>query len=143
MVPGEMLGRVLSVESPHETAGDRALVMEQQLPAAWLSLSRVEHQVALLLAQGADRREVAGALGCAVSTGDDHRIAVLRKLNLRSTVALARYALRHGLVSIEPSSFETGVSVTAKQARARAGVASKQQDIATVILQRRLATRHG
>lgn len=92
-------------------------------PPRWLTLTDAERRAARLLALGADRRDVAGPLFVTVKTADDLRINVLRKLGLRSTVALARYAIRHGLVGVECGPYEEGVSVTTMRARERARAA--------------------
>lgn len=89
-------------------------------PPAWLTLTDAERRAARLLALGADRRDVAGPLFVSVRTADDLRINVLRKLGLRSTVALARYAIRHGLVGVERGPYEEGLSMTTMRARERA-----------------------
>jgi FixJ family two-component response regulator len=43
-------------------------------------------------------KEVAGALGTSVRTVEIHRAGILRKLNLDSTAALVRYAIRSKMI---------------------------------------------
>ncbi len=62
-------------------------------------LTTAEAKAAPLLAIGHSRAEVARRLGITTKTLDTHRANLLRKLGLRSTVALARFAIREGLVS--------------------------------------------
>lgn len=62
------------------------------------ALSRRELQVLRLIARGRSVKSAAEALSVSVSTVHTHRARVLEKLELRSDVDIARYAVRHGLV---------------------------------------------
>jgi DNA-binding NarL/FixJ family response regulator len=62
------------------------------------ALSRRELQVLRLIARGRSVKGVAETLAVSVSTVHTHRARVLEKLDLRSDVDIARYAVRHGLV---------------------------------------------
>lgn len=68
-------------------------------PHPFAKISARESEIALLLARGDTCREIAEALKLSVKTVDTHRLNILRKLELRGTVDLARYAIRHGLVT--------------------------------------------
>lgn len=57
-------------------------------------LTEREMQVALMLAVGANNHEVADKLEMSVKTVDTHRAHVLKKLECRNNVELARHALR-------------------------------------------------
>jgi DNA-binding NarL/FixJ family response regulator len=57
-----------------------------------------ERQIIQLLAEGAGNKEVASRLGLSVKTVDAHRANIMRKLRLRSTSDLVRYAIRNKIV---------------------------------------------
>ena len=63
-------------------------------------LSAREIEVLRLLVTGKSSKEIAGQMGISVKTVDTHRTHLLRKLKLRSTVELVRYAFRHALVDL-------------------------------------------
>lgn len=60
------------------------------------TLTEREREVALRLALGISNGEVAEELGISPKTVDTHRAHVLKKLELRNNVELARYAIREG-----------------------------------------------
>jgi two-component system, NarL family, response regulator NreC len=62
-------------------------------------LSRREREVLVGVCAGRTNREIAGELGLSVSTVETHRKHIIEKLDLHSTAALVRYAIRHGLVN--------------------------------------------
>lgn len=67
---------------------------------SWPSiLTHREVEVADLLARGYTPIEISARLGISERTSSTHRLHVLDKLGLRDAVALARWALREGLVS--------------------------------------------
>lgn len=76
--------------------------------AGWASLSPAELRIAVMIALGATRAEIAVACGISGKTVDTHRGHVLHKLGLRSSVALTRYAIRCGVVGTEESAYEVG-----------------------------------
>ena len=51
-----------------------------------------------LVAEGKTNKEMADTLGVSAKTIEVHRAAALRKLKLRNTADLVRYAVRHNLV---------------------------------------------
>ena len=57
-----------------------------------------EEEVLKLIAEGYSTREIAGTLGISAKTVDRHRTNTLAKLGLRDRLALARYAIRAGLI---------------------------------------------
>lgn len=61
-------------------------------------LSDREFQTMRLLAAGQSVKEIGGTLGLSGKTVSTYRARVLEKLQLKTTVDLARYALEHGLV---------------------------------------------
>jgi len=59
-------------------------------------LSPREHQVLQLIAEGRPTREIARMLGVSVKTAESHRAHIMRKLGIRQTDGLVRYALQSG-----------------------------------------------
>ena len=62
------------------------------------TLSPREAELLPLLARGLTLRDAALAMSITYKTADSHRSNLLRKLNLRDRVELARYAIRQGLI---------------------------------------------
>lgn len=63
------------------------------------ALTRRERQVLALVAGGGTSRMIGESLGISPRTVDRHRTTVMEKLDLHSTSALTRYAVKQGLVS--------------------------------------------
>jgi two-component system response regulator NreC len=63
-------------------------------------LSSRERQVLQLLAEGKKTREVAALLGLNVKTAESHRTRIMKKLELKETAGLVRYALREGVTQL-------------------------------------------
>jgi DNA-binding NarL/FixJ family response regulator len=61
-------------------------------------LSPRERVVVQLIAEGNSNKDMSGILNLSVKTIETHRAAAMRKLNLTSTAALVRYAIRNKLV---------------------------------------------
>ena len=61
------------------------------------SLSRREYEVLCLLAGGSAVKQIAASLGVSPKTVSTFRTRILRKMRLRSTAELIRYALEHEL----------------------------------------------
>ena len=76
----------------------------------WPGLTPRETQTAELLALGATNTEIADDLGISIKTVDTHRGHLLKKLGLRNNAALARFALRSGLVPANQSPYERSES---------------------------------
>jgi DNA-binding NarL/FixJ family response regulator len=73
----------------------------QDRPAAPLQmLTTREQEVLRLLADGKRVKEVAHHLKISTKTVESHRQNIMDKLEIHSTIELARYALREGLTSI-------------------------------------------
>jgi DNA-binding NarL/FixJ family response regulator len=64
------------------------------------ALTRRETQVMEMLARGMTNREIAHDLDISVKTVDTHRGHVLKKLALRNNTELARFAVKHGYVTL-------------------------------------------
>jgi len=57
-----------------------------------------EQVVVQLVAEGHSNKEAAAVLNVSVKTVETHRSSIMRKLDLTSSAALVRYAIRHNLV---------------------------------------------
>jgi DNA-binding NarL/FixJ family response regulator len=82
--------------------------MEEASPAAaasadpYESLTDREKQVLKLVAEGRSNKEVADELGISVKTAMSHREHVMQKLDLHNRTELVRFALRKGVIRVEP-----------------------------------------
>ncbi len=65
------------------------------------SLSPREQEVLRMIAEGIPTRDIAERLFISVKTVENHRVNILRKLELKTTVDLVKYAARIGLIDIE------------------------------------------
>jgi DNA-binding NarL/FixJ family response regulator len=61
-------------------------------------LSPRQREVLRLIAEGKRMKEIAAALGISVRTVEDHKYQLMRTLDLESTAALVRFAVKQGLV---------------------------------------------
>jgi DNA-binding NarL/FixJ family response regulator len=75
---------------------DAFLSTPHEQPAA--SLSPRERAVVQLIAEGHSNREISEILDLSVKTIETHRAAAMRKLNVTSTAAIVRYAIRNRIV---------------------------------------------
>jgi DNA-binding NarL/FixJ family response regulator len=63
-------------------------------------LTRRERDVVQQLTQGKTNRQVASRLGITIKTVETHRASAMRKLNLKTTADLVRYAIRNDLTPV-------------------------------------------
>ena len=56
-----------------------------------------QREVVQLVAEGPPMKEIAAILGISVKTAALHKTNVMRRLGIRSTAELTRYALEHGI----------------------------------------------
>ena len=63
-------------------------------------LSPRERQVLQLLAEGKKTREVAEHLSLGLKTAESHRTRIMKKLHIKETAGLVRYALRQGMTQL-------------------------------------------
>jgi two-component system nitrate/nitrite response regulator NarL len=54
-----------------------------------------------LIGQGATSKEIAHSLGISPKTAQVHRDNLKQKLNLRTTAAMVRYAIKHRIVNLD------------------------------------------
>ena len=66
--------------------------------AARHPLTRREREVLQLVAEGKATKEIAEILGISARTAESHRKRIKRKLQIRDTAGLVRYAIRQGIV---------------------------------------------
>ena len=64
-------------------------------------LTRREREVLKLIGEGATSKEVANRLGISAKTAQAHRENVKQKLELRSTAAMVRYAIKCKLIRVD------------------------------------------
>ena len=67
---------------------------------AWQTLTGREREVAKLIAEGNTTKEAAARLGISVKTLDKHRSHMMKKLGVHDAVAVTRYAISAGLISL-------------------------------------------
>ncbi len=63
--------------------------------------TRREREVLKLIGEGATTKEVANRLGISVKTAQVHRDNLKQKLELRSTAAIVRYAIKHKMIRVD------------------------------------------
>ncbi|HZY03085.1 MAG TPA: response regulator transcription factor [Anaeromyxobacteraceae bacterium] len=66
------------------------------------TLTDREKQVLKLVAEGLSNKEVAEALGISVKTAMTHREHVMEKLGLHNRTELVRFAIKRGVIRVEP-----------------------------------------
>jgi DNA-binding NarL/FixJ family response regulator len=89
-------GKPFFTERLSEQLLEAFLSVHQARPGA--SLSPRERAVVQLIAEGHSNREMSEILSLSVKTVETHRAAAMRKLNVTSTAAIVRYAIRNKLV---------------------------------------------
>jgi DNA-binding NarL/FixJ family response regulator len=65
------------------------------------NLTAAERNILKLVAEGRTNPEVAGVMGLSPRTVETYRIRMMRKLGLESFAGLMKYAIRHGLATLE------------------------------------------
>jgi len=74
----------------------------EESPAFSLLTSR-EREVLQAIAEGRNTKEIGGTLGISPRTVEVHRKHVMEKLDLHNVAELTRFALREGLITLDPS----------------------------------------
>lgn len=64
-------------------------------------LSEREREVLGLIAEGKSNKEIAMLLGIGVRTTETHRERIMRKLDIHSVAGLTKFAISHGIISLE------------------------------------------
>jgi two-component system response regulator NreC len=105
----ELLVAVRAVHSGHRYLSPAiapVVLAQLQRPAAAAGsrgprLTRREREVLRLIGEGATTKEVASRLGISPKTAQVHRENLKQKLELRSTAAIVRYAIKHKLIRLD------------------------------------------
>lgn len=92
----EVLKNALYVSPGISRALVDAYLTKSDVPLDPLTLR--EREVLQLVAEGKTTKEIAAVLGLSVKTVESHRGRIMRKLDIRETAGLVRYAIRRGLV---------------------------------------------
>src|SRR5688572_18999805 len=74
-------------------------------------LSEREREVLGLIAEGKSNKEIAMHLGIGVRTTETHRERIMRKLDIHSVAGLTKFAIAHGIVSLEGDQNRLGKSL--------------------------------
>lgn len=70
-----------------------------QLPQQHEPLTTREREILKFIAEGVSNRDIADLLFISVRTVENHRANMIRKLNIKSTASLIKYAIRKGYTS--------------------------------------------
>jgi DNA-binding NarL/FixJ family response regulator len=95
---GRYISPILSGELTHELVHDG---LEGQSSSGNLLTLR-EKEVLKLIAEGKPHKEIADLLFISVRTVDHHRANIMKKLNIKDTANLTKYAIREGFTSVTP-----------------------------------------
>lgn len=94
-------GAFLSSQVCKELLADYARIPDPAAPvAAQGSLTEREATVLALIAEGMSNKEIAGQLKLSVRTVESHREHIMRKLGIRTTAGLTKYAISTGITRI-------------------------------------------
>lgn len=73
-------------------------LLSSEKTVASQTLTAREREVVQLVAEGESNKSIARRWGLSIKTVDTHRTSAMKKLNLRTAVDLARYAIRNRLI---------------------------------------------
>ncbi len=83
-------------------AGDvLGILLPPSSPAEQTALTPRQREVLQLLAEGKCAKEISVLLGISPKTVSSHRRHIMAKLGIRSLAGLVRYAIQHGIASLE------------------------------------------
>ena len=68
-------------------------------PAYSRAVTTREMQVLKLIADGLENKQIAGELNLSIKTIKNHRLELMKRLNIHHVAGLTRYAISQGLVS--------------------------------------------
>ena len=94
---GRYISPILSGELTHELIN---ILQERQTPSPYESLTLREKEVLKLIAEGKSHKDIADFLFISVRTVDHHRANIMKKLNIKDTANLTKYAIREGYTSV-------------------------------------------
>jgi two-component system response regulator NreC len=96
-------GSYLSPTISQRVIGDYIrLVKRREARGTADALSPREREVLQLIAEGKGNQEIASRLCLSVKTVEAHKAHIMRKLGLRNRTELIKYALRQGIIELEP-----------------------------------------
>jgi DNA-binding NarL/FixJ family response regulator len=75
--------------------------LRRRAPSALEELTSTEHDILRLVADGKSNAEVGAQLRLATRTVETYRIRLMRKLNLDDLASLVKFAIRHGITSLD------------------------------------------
>ncbi len=81
-----------------EVAGDLAQVYQGRGHPVFDPLTTREREVVKLIAEGKSNREISDLFYISIRTVENHRANIMKKLNLRRTADLVRYAFQRGII---------------------------------------------
>ena len=96
---GRYISPILSGELTHELINIRH---ERQTTSSYEFLTLREKEVLKLIAEGKSHKDIADLLFISIRTVDHHRANIMRKLNIKDTANLTKYAIREGYTSVTP-----------------------------------------
>ena len=96
---GRYISPILSGELTYELVGTGD---EGPSPSSRDLLTLREKEVLKLIAEGKSHKEIAVLLFISVRTVDHHRANIMKKLNIKDTANLTKYAIREGFTSVTP-----------------------------------------
>jgi two-component system, NarL family, response regulator NreC len=91
----DVLQGAISLSPRVSRAVVRAYLTRSDLPPD--PLTSREREILQRIAEGQTTKEITWRLGLSVKTVESHRISLMRKLDIRETATLVRYAIRRGL----------------------------------------------
>ena len=96
---GRYISPILSGELTHELINIRH---ERLTTSSYESLTLREKEVLKLIAEGKSHKDISDLLFISIRTVDHHRANIMRKLNIKDTANLTKYAIREGYTSVTP-----------------------------------------
>lgn len=92
--------------SPLVTRNSLDLLISSSKPGGKSSdrLTPRQREVLQLVAEGRSRKEIASILNISVKTVEFHKGKLMRELNLQTVADFTRYAIEHGVITVERSS---------------------------------------
>lgn len=94
-------GHYLSPPLSEEQVAQHAQRLRQRAVEPHELLTRREREVLGMVARGKTSAAIGTALGIGVRTVESHRASILGKLDLRNQAELVRYAIQHGIASLD------------------------------------------
>ncbi len=83
-----------------EIAGDLSALQKGEWEPLSIPLSIREREILKLISEGEPNKEIADILHISKRTVETHRAKIMRKLNLKNTAELVRYAIEKGITDV-------------------------------------------